>query len=156
MRKRQGALAGQRQAPEQERLGQKKEDLAIVVEPNTTYALRNGAKELADFSKEEAVMTGFCMTREGYRKQRKELAGLLRNITEGLLVFDKDPAQALRVARHYFPLVEESVLAEAIGNIQKRNIYCTDFRFSDKEIEAGLRMRQLKMTLMQAKRYMRP
>ena len=34
-------------------------DAAIVMEPNTAYALKNGAKELINFATMEAVMTGF-------------------------------------------------------------------------------------------------
>ncbi len=128
-------------------------DLAIVLEPNTTYALKNGAKELIDFSKEKAVMTGFCTTKKYLAKNKKELREFLALMKKGFGIFQADEKLTLETAKKYFPLVNEKILAEAINKIRNAGIYCLDFKFSEKEIVEGMKMRQIILPLQKVKKF---
>ncbi|MDO8553646.1 MAG: hypothetical protein Q7S22_02470 [Candidatus Micrarchaeota archaeon] len=128
-------------------------DAAIVLEPNTTYAIRNGARELLDFSKQEMVMTGFCTTLPYYRKHLKELKKFLEEVKIGIELFENDEETTLRVAKKYFPLVEELILTESIEKLRNAKIYCKDFKFNDNEIKEGIKMRDISIPYAQVKKY---
>jgi len=128
-------------------------DVAVVLEPNATYAIKNGAKELSDFSEIEAVTTGFCVTKSFYSKNKKEIYNLSEMIKKGIEIFENDNALTLNVAKKYFPLVNENILNESIERIRKADIYCRELKFSDKEIEEGLRLRDIDMSVKDVKKF---
>ena len=87
-------------------------DMAIVLEPNLTYALKNGAREIMDFSKKKAVMTGIMTTRHNYEKNRKEIEIFLADIRESIKKICSDEEYAYGIAKKNFPMVEEEVLRQ--------------------------------------------
>ena len=130
-------------------------DLAIVIEPNTTYAIRNGARKLLDFFDTIAVLTGFSTTKNFAIKKQKELKELFAKVKYGVQKFYSDENLTLLIAKKYFPMVEESVLREAIANLRKSQVYCPDLQFTDEEIKAGLELRRINLPLKKVKEFIR-
>lgn len=128
-------------------------DVAIVTEPNTTYALRNGAKELINFSSTEMVMTGLCVTKPYYEKNMKKLRSFLDTLQKGIESFHANESLTLVIAKKYFPLVDEAILVEAIHNLREMRLYCDDFRFTERDIQEGVRIRQISLPLEKIKKY---
>jgi ABC-type nitrate/sulfonate/bicarbonate transport system substrate-binding protein len=129
-------------------------DLAVVIEPNTTYALRNRARALIDLMDTPAVLTGFCAARSFAAKRKQALAAFLETVRKGIEIFNADPGRALGLARRRFPLVDEQTLGEALGRIRKADIYCRDLRFSDDDVAAGRRVRQIAMPIERMRRFL--
>lgn len=127
-------------------------DVAVVLEPNATYALHNGAKELLDFSREAAVTTGFCMHRPQYMKKKKEVQAFLSLVKKGIDIFKEDPTKTESVAQKYFPLVHPTILKAALARIRNRDYYCEDFTFTDEEIERGLALRDIDLSVKEARK----
>lgn len=107
-------------------------DAAIVLEPNTSYALANGARVLKDYSHIKAVMTG-CVAKKNVK---------LPDLKKGIYVFLNDKKRTLEVAKKYFPLVQEDILTKAIENLRSINPYCT--RFDEEDIITGKKIRKIK------------
>lgn len=127
-------------------------DLAIVLEPNATSALKNGARMLKDFSNTKAVMTGLCTTKNFYEKNKKEIEEFLKQLKTSIKDFLSDD-NILQKAGKYFPLHDKEVLADAIERLRKEDIYCENLKFTDEEIIKGLELRNINMNVEEAKRY---
>lgn len=128
-------------------------DIAMVTEPNTTYALRNGAKELINFSSIEMVMTGFCAKKGYCENNTKKLRSFLDLVREGIASFHTDEALTLRVAKKYFPLINEAILAAAIHNLREMNLYCSNFQFTERDIQEGIRVRHISLSPEKVKKF---
>ncbi len=121
-------------------------DLAVVIEPNLTYALANGAKIIIDLTKSPAVLTGLFTTKEILKNQKKEINELLQLLQKGIQLFEKDQELSFRIAKKYFPIIEDSILVAAIKNIKTAQTFCQNLQFTDEEITAGLELRRIKMS----------
>jgi len=112
-------------------------EVALVIEPNTTYALQNGARVLVDFTK-PAALTAFFTIKKNAKTQKKELQKLLTAI-RAQIPLDQD--RAIRIAEKYFPGSDEAILRTAIKNICESDSYCPRLQFTKEELEYGLLLR---------------
>ena len=98
-------------------------------------------------------MTGLCCHKSFYQNNRKQLAAFLETIKQGIIIFLNNPEKTFVVAQKYFPVVEPSILREALEKIRNGDIYCTHFTFTDAEIQEGLLMRRIQLSLKEVKRF---
>lgn len=99
------------------------------------------------------VMTGFCATKPYYVNNTKKLRSFLDMLQKGIELFHTNETIALTVAKKYFPLVNEAILAEAISNLRKMDLYCKNFRFTEQDIREGLRVRHIPFSLEKIKKF---
>lgn len=108
-------------------------DMTLILDPNYTQAIKNGAITLKTLIDEPFAFTGIY----SYNKNKKFITLMKRAIN----IFNNDKVFTLKVAKKYFYL-KEDVLKEAISNLRKANIYSTTF--TKKEVENALKLRALK------------
>lgn len=115
-------------------------DAALILEPNYSQAMRNGARSLLSLSDEPFAFTGFTSK----KKQPKFLSALKKAIK----IFYEDDVKTLEIAKKYFPLDNEDLM-NAIKNIRSLKPY--SLKFSKKEIENALKLRGIKFDKLKEK-----
>jgi ABC-type nitrate/sulfonate/bicarbonate transport system substrate-binding protein len=104
-------------------------DAGLVIEPNYSQAVLNGAITLDSFDIPFAF-TGFC--------SKKPCKDFLRAVGKGIEIFKNDPVETLRVAKKYFHL-DEDILKLAIDRFRSNEIY--GLKFSSEEIKNAFALR---------------